>query len=56
VKASQNAGESRQTLFMRIWQAVMELLPQEEQVVWARRLPVLSKTAQAVPTLSEDWY
>ncbi len=56
VKASQNAGEPRQTLFMRIWQAVMELLPQEERVAWANRLPVLSKTAQAVPTLSEDWY
>ncbi|MCB9007815.1 MAG: radical SAM protein [Ardenticatenaceae bacterium] len=56
VKASQNAGESRQTLFRRIWQAVLALLPEEEQAAWAARLPVLSQTAQAVPTLSEDWY
>jgi hypothetical protein len=56
VKASQNAGESRQTLFRRIWQAVIELLPEEEQSSWAERLPVLSKAVRAVPTLSEDWY
>jgi hypothetical protein len=43
-------------LFRRIWQAVMNLLPEEERVTWVERLPVLSKTAQAVPTLSEDWY
>lgn len=56
VKASQNASESRQTLFRRIWQAVMALLPPEEQVEWVERQPVLTQTARAVPTLSEDWY
>ncbi|MBK8902798.1 MAG: radical SAM protein [Anaerolineaceae bacterium] len=56
VKASQNAGESRQTLFRRLWQAVMDLLPAEEQAVWAERQPVLSQAVRAVPTLSEDWY
>ena len=56
VKASQNAGESRQTLFRRIWQAVTDLLPAEEQAVWAERQPVLSQAVRAVPTLSEDWY
>jgi radical SAM superfamily enzyme YgiQ (UPF0313 family) len=56
VKASQNAGESRQTLFRRIWQAVLALLPDAEQATWAARLPGVMKTAQAVPTLSEDWY
>ena len=56
VKASQSAGESRQTLFMRVWQAVLNLLPAEEQAVWAEREPVLTQAVQAVPTLSEDWY
>ena len=56
VKASQNAGESRQTLFQRIWQAVMAQLPEDAQAEWEQRLPVLSQKVWAVPTLSEDWY
>jgi hypothetical protein len=56
VKASQSAGESRQTLFMRIWRSVMELLSEEELAVWAERQPVLTQAVRAVPTLSEDWY
>ena len=56
VKASQNAGESRQTLFNRLWQTALALLPPDEQIIWAARQPVLTQTAQAVPSLSEDWY
>lgn len=56
VKASQNAGESRQTLFNRIWQAGLALLPPDEQMAWTERLPAMTQTAQAVPTLSEAWY
>jgi hypothetical protein len=59
VKASQNAGESRQMLFQRIWQAALALLPEDEQVAWtarwSRHVSTL-QTAQAVPSLSEDWY
>ena len=39
-----------------IWQAVLALLPEAEQAAWAARQPVLNRAAQAVPTLSEDWY
>ncbi|MEZ4594796.1 MAG: CUAEP/CCAEP-tail radical SAM protein [Chloroflexota bacterium] len=56
VKASQNAGETRQTLFNRLWQTALALLPPDEQATWAARQPVLTRTAQAVPSLSEDWY
>ena len=56
VKASQNAAETRHTLFRRIWQVVLALLPEDEQAEWAARLPTMTQTAQAVPTLSEDWY
>ncbi len=56
VKASQNAGETRQTLFNRIWQSVLALLPEAEQAEWAARLPTATRAAQAVPTLSEAWY
>ncbi|WP_420631056.1 CUAEP/CCAEP-tail radical SAM (seleno)protein [Candidatus Leptofilum sp.] len=56
VKASQSAGESRQTQFNRIWQAALALLPEAEQASWAARQPVLTHLARAVPTLSEDWY
>lgn len=56
VKGSQNAGESRQTLFQRIWQVVMALLPEDERTKWAGRQPAISQTVRAVPTLSEDWY
>lgn len=59
VKASQNAGESRATLFNRIWQAVLDLLPEAEQAAWtahrSRHASTL-QTVQAVPSLSEDWY
>lgn len=56
VKASQNAGESRQTLFRRIWQAVLNLLPEAERAAWGNQEITLSKTAVAIPTLSEAWY
>ncbi|WP_420645212.1 CUAEP/CCAEP-tail radical SAM (seleno)protein [Candidatus Leptofilum sp.] len=56
VKASQSAGEPRRTLFNRIWQAALALLPEAEQASWAARQPVLTHLARAVPTLSEDWY
>ncbi len=56
IKACQNAGESRQTLFSRIWQTVISFLPEAERVTWEARLPNVFKTAAAVPTLSESWY
>ena len=56
VKASQNAGESRQTLFCRIWQAVLALLPAEERRDWTDRLSSNNLAAAPVPTLSESWY
>jgi len=55
VKASQNAGESRQTLFNRIWQAVIGLLPETERATWAAK-PIAAQKAAAFPTLSESWY
>jgi hypothetical protein len=59
VKASQNGGESRQTLFRRVWQAALALLPEDGQAEWVARGSRHASTlqaAQAVPSLSEDWY
>ncbi len=59
VKASQNAGESRQTLFYRLWQTALTLLPEAEQASWlarGSRHAATLQAAQAVPSLSEDWY
>ncbi|KAA3659933.1 MAG: radical SAM protein, partial [Chloroflexi bacterium] len=55
VKASQNANESRLTLFNRIWQTVISFLSEYERDRWGGA-PVLKQTAVAIPTLSESWY
>jgi radical SAM superfamily enzyme YgiQ (UPF0313 family) len=54
VKQNQHSGESRRTLFGRIWQAATELVPEIELAAGEETRWALA--AEPVPALSESWY